>query len=242
MGTRLRTSAGLIIGAALAVGVAACGGTTSGVATGVGTGSGSGSGATTGAATKAPATSAVAAGNDNGGGATGPDGLTPPGAHLAFGQSATVGWVPLNEDSGTGAKTGLKLQVTVESIVKGSIDDFKNIDLDPNQKNDTPYYVTVRLTALGSTPPTGDDDPDIVFDAIDDRGQQQESVTFLGTFDRCTDNTAPKPFANGASYQSCLAYLMPGGGSIQAVQWANGPAPADDVSPYFDKPIVWGRS
>ena len=149
--------------------------------------------------------------------------------------------LPLDQDNGEGAKTGLKLQITVESIVKGSLDDFKNIDLDASQRNSTPYYVTVQIKALDSTAPTGDDDPDIVFQAIDDRGQQQESVTFLGTFDRCNDVTAPKPFVSGKSYESCLAYLMPGGGSIQSVQWNSGPSAANDVTPYFDKPVVWGK-
>ena len=32
----------------------------------------------------------------------------------------------------------------------------------------------------------------------------------------------------------------PGGGSIQKVQWDNGPAAANEVTPYFDRPIVWG--
>jgi hypothetical protein len=35
---------------------------------------------------------------------------------------------------------------------------------------------------------------------------------------------------------------MPGGGSIQQVQWNDGPAAADQVAPYFDHPIVWGGS
>ena len=90
-----------------------------------------------------------------------------------------------------------------------------------------PYYVKVRIKALGSTPPPSTDDPDITFDAIDDRGQQQESITFFGTFQRCDDATAPKPFKNGKSYQSCLAYLMPGGGSIRQVQRNDGPAAAE---------------
>ena len=37
---------------------------------------------------------------------------------------------------------------------------------------------------------------------IDDRGQQQTSVTFLGTFPRCNDNSVPASFANGKSTQA----------------------------------------
>jgi len=172
----------------------------------------------------------------------GSGGLTPPGTHLAFGRAATVGWVPPSTDSGTGAHAGIKLRVTVESIEKGTMADFANVDLNASERKSTPYYVQVRVTALGDTPPPKDSDPAITFQAIDDRGQQQESITFLGTFSRCADSTPPKPFVSGKSYQSCLAYLIPGGGSIQKVQWDDGPAAANEVTAYFDHPIVWSGS
>ena len=165
--------------------------------------------------------------------------LTPPGTHLAFGR-ATVGWVPPSQDTGNGAHKGLTLQVTVVSIQKGTMADFRNIELNANERKSTPYYVQLRVTALGSTPPPKDSDPAITFTAIDDRGQEQQSVTFLGTFARCDDPFPPKQFVSGKTYQSCLTYLIPGGGSIQKVQWDNGPAAANQVTPYFERPIVWG--
>ena len=76
--------------------------------------------------------------------------------------------------------------------------------------------------------------------AIVDRGQEQQSITFLGTFSRCDDPMPPKHFVSGKTYQSCLAYLIPGGGSIQKVQWDSGPAAANQVTPYFERPIVLG--
>jgi hypothetical protein len=183
------------------------------------------------------ATAPAASGGSGSAGGSG--GLTPPGTHLGVGQVATVGWVPPSDDSGSRAHKGFKLQITVESIQRGTIADFRNIQLNGGERKSTPYYVKLRITALGSTPPSGTDDPAITLDAIDDRGQHQESITFFGTFQRCNDNTPPKPFASGKSYESCLAYLMPGGGSIQKVQWADGPAAANQVTPYFDHPIVW---
>jgi len=68
------------------------------------------------------------------------------------------------------------------------------------------------------------------------------SLTFIGTFSRCNDNSVPGSFANRKSYTSCLTYLMPGGGSIQRVQWSAGPHGPNQVTPYFDHPIVWGAS
>ena len=166
--------------------------------------------------------------------------LTPPGTRLALGGPATVGWVPPSQDLGTGAHKGIKLQVTVVSIQKGTMADFRNVELNGTQRNSTPYYVQLRVTALSNASVPKDSDPAITFTAIDDRGQEQQSITFLGTFSRCDDPTPPKQLVSGKTYQSCLAYLIPGGGSIQKVQWDNGPAAANQVTPYFDRPIVWG--
>jgi hypothetical protein len=211
--------------------LAACGGSSSGGIT---------PGGTSSPGVSAPVQSRAAAQPDVPGRTAGSGGLTPPGTHLGFGRDATVGWVPPSTDSGTGAHQGIKLRVTVESIEKGTMADFRNVDLNASERKSTPYYVQVRVTALGNTPPPKDSDPAITFQAIDDRGQQQESITFLGTFSRCDDSTPPKPFVHGRSYQSCLAYLIPGGGSIQKVQWDDGPAAANQVTAYFDHPIVWG--
>jgi len=230
-----RTAAWVITATALPVLAACSGGSSSGNAPAGGTTIGGNQPATSAPAQSAqsqPAQSQSAA-------ATGTDGLTPPGTHLAFGKNAIVGWVPQSEN-GTGAHKGIKMQVTVESIQKGTLADFANVNLDAKEKKDTPYYVTLRLTELQNAPVPKDSDPAITFTAIDDRGQQQQSITFLGTFSRCDDPMPPKQFVSGKTYESCLAYLIPGGGSIQKVQWDNGPAVANEVTPYFERPIVWG--
>jgi hypothetical protein len=116
--------------------------------------------------------------------------LTPPGTHLAFGGAATVGWVPPSQDTGNGAHEGLKLQVIVLSIQRGTMADFRNVQLNANEQKSTPYYVQLRVTALGSTPPPKDSDPAITFTAIDDRGQEQrgdahrQAVTWRGRLQR----------------------------------------------------------
>jgi hypothetical protein len=220
--------------AAVAVpGLAACSGSSP-------ASSGSSPAASSPAGTSAPAQSPASSQPAAQGQTTGSGSLTPPGTHLALGGPATVGWVPPSQDLGTGAHKGIKLQVTVVSIQKGTMADFRNVELSGTQRNSTPYYVTLRVTALSNASVPKDSDPAITFTAIDDRGQQQQSITFLGTFSRCDDPTPPKQFVSGKTYQSCLAYLIPGGGSIQKVQWDNGPAAANQVTPYFDRPIVWG--
>ena len=227
-----RTAALVITAIALPTLAACSGGSSSGNAPAAGATGGGNQPAATAPASSPPASQSAAA--------TGANGLTPPGTHLGLGTAATVGWVPPTLDTGTGAHKGLKLQVTVESIQKGTIADFTNIDLNASEKKSTPYYVQVRLTALGSVAPPKDNDPALTFTAIDDRGQQQDNITILGTFQRCDDPSPPTSFANGKSYQSCLTYLIPGGGSVKSVEWKDGPAPADDVSAYYDRPVVWG--
>lgn len=221
--------------AAVLTGLAACGWSSS-----------SATGPVSGFSSPSPSAAKPAQGSGSGtpGGAaarTGPGGLTRPGQHLSFGQQATVARVPPSVGLKPGAHHGIRLQVTVESIQKGTIADFRNVQLNAKERRSTPYYVTVRIKALTGAPVRGTDDPDITFDAIDDRGQQQQSLTFFGTFARCNDTTAPKPFVSGRSYQSCLTYLMPGGGAITSVQWNNGPSAANEASAYFQHPIVWGH-
>jgi len=221
--------------AAVAVpGLAACSGTSSGSSP---ASPSSSAAAGTNSPAQSPASSQPAQGQ---GQTAGSGSLTPPGTHLALGGPATVGWVPPSQDLGTGAHKGIKLQVTVVSIQKGTMADFRNVELNGNQRSSTPYYVQLRVTALSDATVPKDSDPAITFTAIDDRGQEQQSITFLGTFSRCDDPTPPKQLVSGKTYQSCLAYLIPGGGSIQKVQWDNGPAAANAVTPYFDRPIVWG--
>lgn len=164
-------------------------------------------------------------------------GLTPPGTTLSFGESATVGWSPPSLSLKDDRKTS-KLEVAVLSVEKGSLADFEGIELDADQQDSTPYYLTARVRNLGSTTPP-DDRPHYTLAAIDDRKQEQGSVTFFGDFPRCEDVDPPKPFSRDESYETCLTYLVPGGGSIQEVRWTDGPVDPDGISEYFDKPIVW---
>src|SRR5438132_47147 len=76
-------------------------------------------------------------------------------------------------------------------------------------------------------------------DVTDDRDQEQSSIIFLGDFPRCENTSAPKPFSKGKSYSACLTYLMKGGGTIDEVRWKDGPVGKNDLSVYYDKPIVW---
>jgi hypothetical protein len=188
------------------------------------------------ASSSAPQSPAAPSASAAGNGATTAGKLTPPGTHLGLGQQAIVGW-----DPGDTGRNVFRLQLTVVSIEKGSIaKDFTNVQLNAKDKASTPYYVTVKIKALSSNPPSNNDDPAIALNGIDDRGQQQGEVTFFGHFARCDDPQAPRPFTAGKSFTACLTYLMPGGGSIKSMTWTEGPHKTNDVTPYFENPVVWG--
>jgi hypothetical protein len=176
-----------------------------------------------------PAAETTAA--DDGGEASAGGGRTAPGTTLKLGETAHVTYKPL---TATDDKNLFQVDVTALKIEKGSIDDFENISLDENQKASTPYYVTVKIENTGEEIPLGDQegDPDLKFGALDDRGQDQPSITFIGDFERCEDADAPKPFTQGKSYESCLAYLVGGDGSITEVTWKGS-------DKYILDPVVW---
>lgn len=169
--------------------------------------------------------------SDDGGGASAGGGRTAPGTTLKLGETAHVTYKPL---TATDDKNLFQVDATALKIEKGSIDDFENISLDENQKASTPYYVTVKIENTGEEIPLGDQegDPDLKFGALDDRGQDQPSITFIGDFERCEDADAPKPFTKGKSYESCLAYLVGGDGSITEVTWKGS-------DKYILDPVAW---
>src|SRR4029077_6546054 len=130
--------------AAVAVpGLAACSGTSSGSSP---VSPGSSPAASTSSQAQSQARSPAASHPAAQGQTAGSGSLTPPGTHLAFGGAATVGWVPPSQDTGNGAHKGLKLQVTVLSIQKGTMADFRNVQLNANEQKSTPYYVQLRVT------------------------------------------------------------------------------------------------
>ena len=171
------------------------------------------------------------AATDDGGGSSSAGGRTEPGATLKVGEVAHVTYKPL---TAVDEKNLFEVDATAVKIEEGSIDDFENIGLDEDKKASTPYYVTVKIENTGEEIPLGDmeGDPDLKFGAVDDRGQEQTSITFIGDFERCEDTDAPKPFTRGKSYESCLAFLVGGDGSITEVRWKGS-------DKYIIKPVVW---
>jgi hypothetical protein len=218
-----RWIAALLSAAALSLALSACGG---------GGGSGESSSSSTSSTPPTKETSTEAPSESSGA-------LTPPGTTLPLGKEATVAWLPFGEQDPTKAQAGLELKASVLAIEKRSIGDLEGLELEPEEEEKTPYFVKVKLEALGSKEPPADEQPGLEFDAIDDRGQEQSSVTVLGEFPGCEENLPPKPFTSGAGYESCFIYLVRSGGSIDKVEWRSGPTEANAQTAYYEEPVVW---
>ncbi|HEY2602225.1 MAG TPA: FHA domain-containing protein [Thermoleophilaceae bacterium] len=159
---------------------------------------------TTPAATSTPAPAPASSGSSS----TKP---TPAGSTLKLGQPAVIAY----DDASNHKKS--TIQLTPSPIERGSLDDFKNVQLDADQKTSTPFYVKVSVKNIGTGDLSGAT-PANYIDGVDDRGQSQTSVIFFGDFSRCA-SVDPKHLKPGESYSTCLTYLIPKGGSIVGMRW-----------------------
>jgi hypothetical protein len=153
-------------------------------------------------------------------------GIAKPGASLAVGQPATVNFIPPTQNTKTPVT---RLRVTVQSIEKGTLDDFKNVQLDAQQKAGTPTYVKVKIANVGSQPAKSDTAAADI-EGVDNTGETEQSLTIIGDFARCNDPSSEKPIAPGQSIQTCLIFLVPGG--ITKVAYTG-------TTDYIDSPVTW---
>ena len=204
-GTRVGLSA--LTAGVLALGVAACGSSASS--------GGATQSATSSAAQTAAATSSAAA--------------AAPGTDLKLGQTATVSFATTLKSGEDGPS--YRLRVQVESMDRGTLADFNGIQLDAAEKASTPYYVKAKITNVGPGKiATSDNDPGIQIEGVDKTGQTQQSVTFFGDFPKCDEKSAPSSMGAGASFETCLTFLVPGG--ITKVAYTG-------TGSYIDKPVTW---
>jgi hypothetical protein len=217
-GRSMLGACGALAAVALAGGLAACGSSSS-----------SSSGATGNAAATSspdPTTATTSAGATTTASVSSSAATAAPGTKLSVGQSAKVGYTPAGSTDKAKAST---LLVTVRSFDKGTLSDFNGVQLDANEKASTPYYVKLHVTNLG--PANVDvDSTAAAIEGVDDTGNNQSSVTFIGDFPRCPDAASTKPIATGKGYDDCLTFLIPGG--IKKVSY-NG------TTDYIDSPVTW---
>jgi hypothetical protein len=136
--------------------------------------------------------------------------LTEQGSKLSFGDPATVIFEP-SEGRGT------VLQLTVKSVEQGSLDDFKGFILDDSYKQKASYYyATVAVKNVGEGDVGGVGVP--VW-GVNSANTLLPAVNFTTGFKPCSSKPLPKSFPKDATLSTCLVYLSPDKGKLEAVSY-----------------------
>lgn len=136
--------------------------------------------------------------------------LTDQGSDLTFGDSATVIFEPTQ-------KEGSVLTLTVEGAREGSLADFKGFILDDDyKKNANYYYVDVSVENVGESDVGGVPVP---LWGVNGENTLLPAVNFTTTFNKCPSEPLPETFGPGDQLDTCLVYLSPDHGSLDAVSY-----------------------
>jgi hypothetical protein len=158
-------------------------------------------------------------------------GTTKAGTTLSPGATALVDYQPGDEPK----SPTFRLQISVLSIKQGSKADLNGVELEKAQQGQTPYYVTLKIRNEGAGNASAEEGaPAASFQATDDRGEQGQELSVIGNFRPCESGTQPKQFTKGVTYQTCVIYMVGGGGSIVSEKWTGSGGDA-----YSENPIVW---
>ena len=136
--------------------------------------------------------------------------VTAQGSELEFGDSAVVAFEP-------DQKRSTLLQLTVTKAREGSIDDFKGFILDDKYKREANYYyVDVSVENVGEGDVGGAPVP---LWGVNGENTLLPPVNFTTKFKKCASTPLPKKFEPGDSVDTCLVYLSPDKGSLEALSF-----------------------
>lgn len=136
--------------------------------------------------------------------------VTAQGSDLEFGDAAVVAFEPDQTRS-------TLLELTVTSARKGRLDDFKGFILDDRYKRKANYfYVEVSVENAGEGDVGGAPVP---LWGVNGENTLLPAVNFTTEFKPCASTPLPKKFEAGDSIDTCLVYLSPDGGSLEAVSF-----------------------
>jgi len=151
-----------------------------------------------------------------------PDGvtLTAGGEDLGFGDSATVVFEPTQ-------RVGSVLEMQVDKVSEGTLDDFAGFVLDSTVKSSTPYYVEVAVENVGEENVGGFAIP---LYGVNETNTLLRASAFTTDFPRCESKALPAKFETDDAFETCLVYLTPDRGMLEAVSFR--------PTQQFD-PITW---
>jgi hypothetical protein len=147
--------------------------------------------------------------------------LTDQGSKLSFGDPAQVVFEPT-------ATRGTALELTVRSVQRGRLSDFKGFILDDAYKKKASYYYAkVRVKNIGEGNVGGVPVP---LWGVSDANTLLPAVNFTTSFKKCPSKSLPKAFGPGKTLSTCLVYLSPNRGKLEAVSYR----PSQEFNP-----ITW---
>jgi hypothetical protein len=136
------------------------------------------------------------------------------GENLALGKRAVTDFV----DYGSKNEEPTKVAVSVLKVRKGRISDFKDFDLDADQRKAVPYYVDAKYENLGARALTRH----LLSASIEDRsGQEYRPITLIvlsGTFKPCPESSDSK-LKPRDSFTGCTPILLPKGKQFERVRF-----------------------
>lgn len=147
--------------------------------------------------------------------------LTLRGTKAELGDQATVAWQPAANQTAV-------LDLTVTSAKSVSLAKLKSWTLDAKTKKSTLYFVSAKVTNVGSGTLKSAQIPLYV---VNEDGAYIPASTFNSSFKPCPSTALPKKFKPGATTTQCWAYLVPNHGQMTAVSFYPGP--------WFNPPITW---
>jgi hypothetical protein len=147
--------------------------------------------------------------------------LTDQGSRLSYADSAKV----IFEST---ENKGSVLELTVRSVREGRLRDFSGFILDDSYKQKASYYyarVTVKNVGQGDVGGAA-----VPLWGVDKANTLLPAVNFTTEFRACPSRKLPRRFLPGAALTTCLVYLAPDKGALEAVSYR--------PSQQYD-PITW---
>jgi hypothetical protein len=136
--------------------------------------------------------------------------VTAQGSDLEFGDSAVVAFEPDQQRS-------TLLGLTVKGARKGRLEDFKGFILDdPYKRKANYYYVNVTVENVGEGDVGGTPVP---LWGVNGENTLLPAVNFTTDFKQCASTPLPKKFEAGDTIDTCLVYLSPDEGTLEAVSF-----------------------